>query len=75
MALLIVAGVVAIAWQGRVAARERDRARLEAARAERVAELVLTEFNVPWLRLRVNKEGAVRGARDVGIVIERELGD
>jgi len=40
--------------------------------AERVAELVLEEFEVPWLRLRVNKQGAVRGARDVGIIIERE---
>ena len=39
--------------------------------AERVAELVLREFSVPWLRLRVNKQGAVRGARDVGVIIER----
>lgn len=39
--------------------------------AERVAEIVLEEFGVPWLRLRVNKEGALRGARDVGVVIER----
>lgn len=39
--------------------------------AERVAEIVLNEFNVPWLRLRLNKQGAVRGARDVGIIIER----
>ena len=39
--------------------------------AERVAEVVLKEFNVPWLRLRVNKQGAVRGARDVGVIIER----
>ncbi len=39
--------------------------------AERVAELILTEFGVPWLRLRLNKQGAVRGARDVGVVIER----
>jgi dihydroneopterin aldolase len=39
--------------------------------AERVAELVLKEFTVPWLRLRVNKQGAVRGARDVGVIIER----
>ncbi len=39
--------------------------------AERVAALVLEEFQVPWLRLRVNKQGAVRGARDVGVVIER----
>jgi dihydroneopterin aldolase len=39
--------------------------------AERIAEIVMQEFNVPWLRLRLNKQGAVRGARDVGIIIER----
>jgi dihydroneopterin aldolase len=39
--------------------------------AERVAEIVLSEFNVPWVRLRVNKPGAVRYAGDVGVVIER----
>lgn len=39
--------------------------------AEKVAELILTEFNVPWLRLKVNKQGAVRGVRDVGVIIER----
>ncbi len=39
--------------------------------AERIAEIVLREFDVPWVRLRVNKQGAVRGARDVGVIIER----
>lgn len=39
--------------------------------AENVAEVILTEFNVPWLRLKVNKQGAVRGVRDVGVIIER----
>ncbi|MCG8378186.1 MAG: dihydroneopterin aldolase [Proteobacteria bacterium] len=39
--------------------------------AERIAELVMTEFNVPWLRLSLNKKGAVRGVRDVGVIIER----
>jgi len=39
--------------------------------AERCAELLLNEFNIPWLRLRLNKTGAIRGARDVGIQIER----
>ena len=39
--------------------------------AERVADLIVNEFSVPWLRLQVNKIGAVRGARDVGIIIER----
>lgn len=39
--------------------------------AERVAELLRTEFALPWLRLTVNKGGAVRGASGVGVVIER----
>ena len=39
--------------------------------AERLAEIVMSEFGVPWLRLEVNKKGAVRGARDVGVIIER----
>jgi dihydroneopterin aldolase len=39
--------------------------------AERVSEIVLNEFNVPWVRVRVNKPGAVRYAGDVGVIIER----
>lgn len=39
--------------------------------AEQVAALVLTEFNIPWLRLRINKSGALSGAGAVGILIER----
>lgn len=42
--------------------------------AERSAALVLEEFSVPWLRLSVSKPGAVRGARDVGVTIERRRG-
>ncbi|ORU90666.1 MAG: dihydroneopterin aldolase [Cycloclasticus sp. symbiont of Poecilosclerida sp. M] len=41
--------------------------------AEKVAELILTDFNVPWLRLRLNKKGAIRHADDVGILIERGI--
>lgn len=39
--------------------------------AERCAEIVLREFPVQWLRLRITKPGAVRGARGVGVQIER----
>ena len=39
--------------------------------AEKVAELILRDFNVPWLRLSLNKKGAIRHADDVGIIIER----
>lgn len=39
--------------------------------AELVASVVMQEFAVPWLRLRISKPGALRGALDVGLVIER----
>ena len=39
--------------------------------AERIAGIVTDEFGVAWVRVRVNKPGAIRGARDVGVVIER----
>lgn len=42
--------------------------------AERVAEILLTEFQLPWVRVRINKKGALRGANDVGVVIERPRG-
>ncbi len=38
---------------------------------EQVAQLVLDEFNVPWIRVKLNKTGAIRSARGVGIIIER----
>ena len=39
--------------------------------AESVAAILLEEFRVPWCRVRLNKKGAVRGVRDVGVIIER----
>jgi dihydroneopterin aldolase len=39
--------------------------------AERCAEIIREEFGVPWVRLSLNKVGAVSGARDVGVIIER----
>ena len=39
--------------------------------AERCADIVLSEFKVPWLRLKLAKPGAVRGSKSVGVVIER----
>lgn len=39
--------------------------------AERVAEIILAEFGVHHVRLKLSKPGAVRGARAVGVLIER----
>jgi dihydroneopterin aldolase len=43
--------------------------------AHRVALLVLEEFGVEWIRLSINKPGAIRGSRDVGVTIERTRAD
>ncbi|MCB1675322.1 MAG: dihydroneopterin aldolase [Halioglobus sp.] len=39
--------------------------------AEHCAELILREFSVRWVRLTLNKVGAVSAATDVGVIIER----
>jgi dihydroneopterin aldolase len=39
--------------------------------ADRTARLILTEFDIPWVRLTINKRGAIRASRDVGVIIER----
>lgn len=43
--------------------------------AHRLALLLLEEFGVEWVRVSVNKPGAIRGSRDVGVVIERSRAD
>lgn len=43
--------------------------------AENIARIVIHEFEVPWVRVTLNKPGAIRGARDVGVLIERRLED
>ena len=40
--------------------------------AERIAGIVLDEFDLPWIDVTVNKPGAIRGARDVGVRIRRD---
>lgn len=39
--------------------------------AEHCAAIVLDEFDVPWLRLKMSKPGAVRGSENVAVLIER----
>jgi 7,8-dihydroneopterin aldolase/epimerase/oxygenase len=40
---------------------------------EAVAELLRNEFAIPWLKITLNKRGAISKARDVGIIIERGI--
>jgi dihydroneopterin aldolase len=39
--------------------------------AERIAGIILDEFDVAWVKVTVHKPGAIRGSRDVGVIIER----
>lgn len=39
--------------------------------AEKIATIIREEFDVAWVRVRVNKPGAIRGSKDVGVCIER----
>ena len=43
--------------------------------AQRIALLILEEFGVEWVRVRLSKPGAIRNSRDVGILIERSRED
>jgi dihydroneopterin aldolase len=45
--------------------------RLVETLAERIAGIVRDEFGVAWVRVTVHKPGAIRGSRDVGVMIER----
>lgn len=39
--------------------------------AERITELLLREFAIPWLRLTLHKPGVPSGAQAAGVIIER----
>ena len=39
--------------------------------AHKLATTLLAEFDIAWIRLSLNKPGAIRGSRDVGVTIER----
>jgi len=42
--------------------------------AHRTAMLLIEEFDIAWVRLSLNKPGAIRGSRDVGVTVERRRG-
>jgi dihydroneopterin aldolase len=50
---------------------ETSEFQLVEALAEQCANIVLNEFPVTWLQLKLSKPGAVRGSSAVGVIIER----
>jgi 7,8-dihydroneopterin aldolase/epimerase/oxygenase len=49
--------------------------RLVETLAQRLALVILAEFGVEWVRISLNKPGAIRNSRDVGVTIERTRAD
>jgi dihydroneopterin aldolase len=43
--------------------------------AHRLALVILEEFGIEWVRITLNKPGAIRNSRDVGVVVERSRAD
>jgi dihydroneopterin aldolase len=58
-----------------VAFAEGSSFRLVETLAHRMALVVLEDFGIEWVRVSVNKPGAIRGSRDVGVSIERRRAD
>ena len=50
---------------------EKSEYQLVETLADSVANLIMNDFNVPWLKLNLNKKGALSQADDVGISLER----
>jgi dihydroneopterin aldolase len=43
--------------------------------AHRLALAILAEFGIEWVRVTLNKPGAIRNSRDVGVMIVRSRAD
>ena len=50
---------------------EESSFQLQETLAEGIASLVKNEFGVESIKLRVSKPGAIRGSKDVGLIIHR----
>ena len=50
---------------------EASEFQLVEALAEHCAAIILAEFPVTWVQLKLSKPGAVRGSSAVGVIIER----
>ena len=57
--------------EGVIEMLETSRFQLIETMAEEVAKLVMEKFSVSWVKVRVNKGGAVKYITNVGVEIER----
>ncbi len=54
---------------------EASQFKLVESLAHKLAMLLLAEFGLEWVRISVNKPGAIRSSRDVGVTIQRRRSD
>lgn len=54
---------------------ESSQFKLVETMANRLALTLVEEFGIEWVRLSINKPGAIRGSRDVGVALERSRAD
>ncbi len=54
-----------------IAFTEESQFQLVETLAEKLVEIIMAEFDVPWCRLKLRKLGAVTGSKSVGVIIER----
>ena len=54
-----------------IAYTEESQFQLVETLAERLVDIIMREFDVPWCKLKLSKLGAVTGSRSVGVIIER----
>lgn len=54
---------------------EASECKLVETLAHRLALLLLEEFGLEWVRIALNKPGAIRNSRDVGVIVERSRAD
>jgi dihydroneopterin aldolase len=50
---------------------QESRYQLVETLAEEIARLILTEFEIEWVKVTLHKPGAIRFSKDVGVMIER----
>ena len=63
---------------GQIVARIRETLKatsfkLVEALAEHVCQLILKEFDTPWVKVKVGKPGILPGVKQLGVVIERTV--
>jgi dihydroneopterin aldolase len=54
---------------------EQSQFKLVETLVHKLAMLIIEEFDVEWVRLSVNKPGAIRGSKDVGVAVLRTRAD